>query len=144
MNKDATCMDAETINKSSELWTQDILQNIYTVQFKGVYLFTYSALASSVGKNYAKTTVIELLKNGQVMSASHLNPGLATFEKYPIEIKATMKMEPGDQVSINYYSLTAGDSLNIGGLVMNDVVNDSLHLELSYTTFSGFQLASLH
>ena len=136
-------MDVETAKKTMEMTNQDMLQNIYTVQFKGVYLFTFSALASNAGNNLAKATVIELLKNGQVMSAGHFNSGSTKFEKYPIEIKATMKMEQDDQVSINYYNLPADDSLKMVGLSMNDVANDSLHLELSYTTFSGFQLTSL-
>ena len=135
-------MDVVTANSTIAQTAQEINQQIYTAQFKGLYLFTYSALISGTGQNLARTTVIELLKNDKVMSASHFNSGPTKIANYPVEIKMMLTMEPGEQVTIKNYNLAADGHIDSSSPMMN-VANDLLHLDLSYGTFSGFQLTSL-
>ena len=128
-------------------------QNIFTAQFKGVYFFTYSASVSSIG-NPNLSAVIELLKNEEVVSAGVMNAGTNVIANYPIQIKATLILQPGDQVTIKNYTRAADGSITNGILPMDDFAPPDYsptywnyrlpqHLDFSHGTFNGFQLISL-
>ena len=126
---DGRCMDGDAVRKLAKESDVDKSENVFKAQFKGVYFFSHSAPAELLAKN---GVYVILMKNGNVVSSGfHIGSNL--ISRYPIGIKATLVLEPGDKVSIVKYIMDKEYS-----------ADDPLQLELSHGTFHGFQLTSLH
>ena len=133
---DAKCMDNDTATQIIKNSNLDKKTNTFTAQFKGVYFFTYSLSTSTTGGGTGSSTVAILQKNDKEVSVGLYHSGSSTISKYRIDIKAMLILEPGDKVSIV--------QLDMDNEHIPDVIDESLHLELSHGTFNGFQLSSLH
>ena len=141
---DGQCLDGDTNTQLVQNLKDDMLHNVFRAQFKGVYFFSFTARVSSTRDSFALTSVLEIIKNGQVVSAGVFNSGLVEIGKYPVEVKAMLILNPGDQVTTRNYTRAADGTIAMGQLIMDDFQDKALRLDASHGNFNGFQLSSLN
>ena len=131
------CLDFDTTDQLFQSTIVDTGNGIMTVQFKGVYFFSYSA---TTWESYP-STVVQMTKNGQVVAASFFNSD--QHAKYSMDLKATLLLEAGDQVTAHSYQLGADGSLNFTRHGTFNYDNFSLNLDKTRGNFYGFILSTL-
>ena len=95
--------DLVTINQGGYL---NGATGVFVAPLSGIYFFSYSdtTLATSL------YTAVKIYKNGDVVSAGYVDSGDRPWLVGPIVAKATLILQPGDQVWVKQFGI--GTTLN--------------------------------
>ena len=120
--------DLVTINQGDGL---NGSSGVFVAPISGVYHFSYmdTTLASSV------YTAVKMFKNSEVVAAGYVESSIRPWIVAPIFATATLRLEPGDQVSVRQF----GQSGNSG---IVPPANNGIRMGKTLT-FSGFLIHSI-